>query len=313
MKNFKELQNIHRELMAQYVDILNRASMLPFFVDIFSMRQIKQDKSRQKSFWFNLYKIILYPFQFIVIFLTWRPLVRLFIEDHLHSKLKEISSSYIRLIQTVDSDKKSDFNKIEWLKKSSENCDAFASTIFSWTSLKGSLIWLSNIIIGLILAYVGFDNIFQLAVKFNWSQSIVSLFLSIASLLIILTTYGFLIFAVAIVSFYAKRVLLFPNADLRPSSKYTILPAANIYKIENDLFVIIGRKKSAEFPVDIFITLIVTCIFPIFFFLITYIFVISNSPVTANGGIVLSFLFFASIPIFAGFQHIQDWKKREWR
>ena len=180
--------------MIQYVGILDKVPTLPFFIDISSIKNVKPRKGYKDNLGFRIYQTLLFPIRVVFKFLIWRPIVRLFIEIHIKSKLHEISRAYIRLLQTIDVNKKGNLVRSNWISKARVNCDAFASTLFSWTSLNGIFAWLVNILFGIFLVKNGFDNIPQFLAQFDWTKGISSIFLSIAGILLVSVTYGFLIF-----------------------------------------------------------------------------------------------------------------------
>lgn len=312
MRDYKKLQIAHFELMKQYAEVLQKTSSLPFFINISHLRNIKIIKSKT-SVLLYLYTVLSSFVKYLVKFLVWKLVVTLFIEAHIRSKLKEISKIYIQNLQTVNPKAKGSKVYIQWLNQSIDSCELFSSTMSSWVGVKEWMVWIFNIIIGLILAWVGLDNIFQAIIRISMENSTTSFLIIVAGAILIFIIYGFIFYTAISYSFFVKRVLLFPNIDLKRRADYRFLPSKNTYKLEDNLFKLIQVKKKKEFPIDLFVLFLTSCVLPILALLFIFISTANQFSELNAWNVLISFIIFAIIPLGIGISYINEWKKREWR
>lgn len=310
-KYLSELQDTHLELMNEYVNLLSEISLLPFFIDTSSIKH----KGQRKNKLFNTFigKVLFLfsrPIIYLTKFITWRPIVSYFVEDHIRTKLLEISKIYLQLAQNLDPKLPKEKAKIEWLLNTSKSSEAFANSLFSWGKLQGNILWIANLIISLILAYYGKDFLIQLL--FQSLNNLLQFFILIVSFLILFATYSFFINLAIILSFEAKRTLFAPNIE----DKYFLSPEnekiINTYKTEDNLFRLVERKKKLEYPLDIALPLFFYSVLPMLLFLLALtVVLLQKQPSLVE--VVISY-FVSAIPfIVFAFPHVQEWKNREWR
>lgn len=310
-KYLNEIQDAHLELMNDYINLLRKVSLLPFFIDISSIRHKGETKRKIfNGFVGKVLSLFSKSIIYLTKFITWRPIVSFFVEDHIRTKLLDISKIYLQLAQNIDQRIPKEKLKFEWLLSASKSSEMFANSLFSWGKLQGSILWIVNLFIGLILAYYGKDFLIQLL--FQSLNAPLQFFLLIVTFLIFFATYGFFINWAAISSFEAKRTLFAPNIE----DKYFLPPEnekiINTYKTEDDLFRLVERRKKIEYPLDIALPLFFYSVLPMLLFLLALtVVLLQKQPSLVE--VVISY-FISAIPfIVLAFPHIQEWKNREWR
>ena len=167
--NFEELKRTHIELMTEYVNLINQTTKFPFFLDIYSIKSseilekyVKTPK--QKAIIKNIeYIFDLYIYSYRLS--TLRYFVKLFIESHIKGKLNLIGNSYILLAQTIIVDEQSANEYQNWLKQAEEGTRKFANTLSSFQSISGFIKVSWPLIVGLLVANFGVDNIYQAIIK----------------------------------------------------------------------------------------------------------------------------------------------------
>ncbi len=161
-------------------------------------------------------------------------LVRIFIESHIKGKLNEIKASYIQLAQTIYADEYRN-----WHKQTKEELSEFADTLSPWGGMRkigGILGFLIPWIITILSTILAEINIYELIIKYLNTMSYF-LFFTFFIILGALITYP-LIFIRN--SFRYKHMLFFSGSD----------GDTNVYKLEDELFKLLEKKKIIEWPVD---------------------------------------------------------------
>ncbi len=310
-KYLSELEDAHLELMNEYLNLLNKSSLLSFFIDVSSIRQRGLRKNKRYAYFLDKVLFpLFYPILFLMRFFTWKPVVNGFVEDHIKTKLLEISKIYSQLSQNLDNRIPSEHAKIEWLIKTSKSCETFSNTLFSWGKLRGSTLWVINVLTSLAFAYYGKD--FFLQFFFQNLNNPLQLFLFTATSLTIFSIYGFAINLIIIFSYEAKRTLFTPNIEgkyfLEPENEKII----NVYRTENNLFELFGRKKKLEFPLDIALLLFFYAISPMLLFLLALIMVIGQLHLSLIDTLI-SFSITIIPFLVIGNSYLREWENREWR
>ncbi len=226
---FDDLKKNHYLLMVEYVNTLNQVSKLPFFVDSYQILGLP------KKF---LDGMILPRLLFKL--LTWRFLVKFFVESHIKGKLIELKNSYIHIEQTIRVDENSNDKKI-CLKQTEEETVNFANTIISWQSA-GWLISALGVIAGIFVAASNANNIYDAILNLPFES--------------IFNFAGILVFFFFFVSFSfdCKRSLFRPGSGFiweSIMSQQQKESTRNLYLIEDRLFDLLGKAKNREFPIDI--------------------------------------------------------------
>lgn len=279
-----EVRRYHYILMREYVNILNQISSLPFFIDSFKVLGFSQKVLGRMA-----------PLRLIMNILTWKFLVKFFVESHIKGKLNELRNSYIQISQTFEIVRQDQIDDNQtWLSKVKEECTEFADTLPSWQNIRRLIIIIGTLIVGFFVATSNVNNIYQaiLIIKFE-----------VAIGLIIYAAFSFLFISF---TFDYKRSLFRPGSGFLWES---ILPQQhkesikNIYNIEDNLFSLLGKTKIREFPVDIVAFAQIFIVFGATAILLQQI---------TNGRIIAIFIgcSFILIGIYSLINGIQD---RKWR
>ncbi len=230
--NIRQLKKAHYVLIAQYIDILNQVSKLPFFVPLnITAPSAKNDRSNSNIV---MIKTMSSPFSL-------RYLVRLFAESHIKRKLNELSVAYSYFAGQNPKDK----SLLSWLKKTSEECDKLAATLTSWQSIRGAVSALWPFGIGIATASLGLENSYDVVKMidfdaFDW------------------LTLGAMVFPLIYVaifmstSFQKKRELFLPgfNQEEKPMNDNAKIEDT-VYYYEDQVFDLLGRGKVHEIPADV--------------------------------------------------------------
>lgn len=306
-----ELQEAHLDLMEEYLSLLKKVSYLKPFIHTSSIIQHGERKHTKYKFLIKIYDaLIVSPLKGILKFFTWKIIVKYFIEDHIKSKIIELSKIYMQELQRLNPNESKDKLKIEWLNEVIKSCEVFSSTLFSWGRLQKTIFWSLNIIATLIIAYYGKE--FLIDVLRQSINNPLYFLVAIIFTIVILSIYGFFINIVIIMSFGAKRILFTPNIETEYFSEPKDTRIINIYKTEDNLFNLLGHNKTPEFPIDIAIPFLFYNLFPMLLILLPIILILKQ--VNANLIEIVISLFISSLPfLLTSPSYINDWKKREWK
>lgn len=147
-----------------------------------------------------------------------------FIESHIKTNLLEISNSlryYSEIIKIQNN-----FNvDTTWIMDRITDCNELSRTLTSWQSAKSIIATITPPIIGLIVAKLGLETIYQ-AIELSDLQ---------LSFIVLLTYIGILLIFLGI-SFIYKR---------------SIFRRFEIYRLEKTLFSLLNRNLKSEFPFDL--------------------------------------------------------------
>lgn len=245
--NLEDLKFAHYNLIANYNERINFTSKLPFFVDVVSFMEYPTPSSNVVIIFYKFLKVISYPFRKAFSLFCLQPLIIFFIETHFRRKFLELSQTYTQLSTTLNTSKRYYQDYYSWLTNTANDCAKFTETLATWKS-----VWqFIGKIGGTILVLLNAKNIFELIMQINNQVPV-----SISS-----NTYGFVfrtvfystwfIVILLILSFFAKRKILFPKVDLIFFKEFEP-PSPNIYHLEDNLFNLLNRKKKSEIPIDLF-------------------------------------------------------------
>ncbi|MGC1120255.1 MAG: hypothetical protein WBA22_04095 [Candidatus Methanofastidiosia archaeon] len=313
---FEELKKTHHELMLEYISILEHVSNLPFFVDnsqefisaieelLFSIEKITRRKKGHKNIHiqdFEFHKALILPVAFFFKLLTLRFLVRYFVESHIKEKTNLLRDSYIHLELTFDPDEPSSEKCRNWLKQAEESSLKFASTLSSWKSVRGFASALWPLGVSVLVARLSMNDvacITESAVGSIGLISFIALILILSVPILYFCLFTFFAFR------YKRRLFL-----KRLNGKYQMgrpkkeeESGNNVYQVENMLFLLVGKRKTREFPVDIFTYAVVS--FPLFLLLMIIEWQEGHTALSFSLGALL--LFFESIQAFLAV-------KRRWK
>lgn len=234
----------HQALLQEYAEILATVTRLSFFVSNHEVRQTTRKSQNSKLFYYLFNKFL--PLRFFVI----RPLIRLLVETHVRSKLKEIGVAYIQTIPVIPTNHPEKEKYKAWLHDTREQCKELRNSLGTSRTL---LDWLKSIlgsVAPIFLAIWGAANIsdFAATMLLNSSRPLseilleheaaVTLSVFLILLLLILGLYFYLFLSAA---FSIKRDLFLSTP---------IEGADNLYLTENKLFSILQRGKQTEIPID---------------------------------------------------------------
>lgn len=237
--NIDDLENVHQRLIAEYINIIEETSELPFFIDIPSMPFLgeifpSKPKKAKETLKLPPPKRSSRPW-------VLKPLVKFFIESHIKGKLDQLRALYTLLELTMKSSKMTD--KYTWLTEAAEECKKFADIL----QFSQRIRWLIEIIwplgIGLLLINVR-----------DYSTALSR----IAIILIAFVLYAYL--SILLAFSYKRNRFLYGSIRPIEHDWYSVPEEfkANVYQIEDELFQLLGKKKNREFPVDIFYTIFVS-------------------------------------------------------
>lgn len=224
---FEKIKKTHEELISSYYVVQGKVSKLPHF---------------------SRYNILILS----------RFIVTLFCESHFKIKYNELGNTYLQIGQTIPRERTSEY---EWYLKVGNDLKETAKTFSTWKSLKGFITacWPNS---GVTFAIPHRDVILQLFAN-PWSLSpgfnsyglATNYIYYLFGLLLIgplLLTLYFVIFISA--GFQYKRCLFYSNpTDCGNFSQgpHNTNSNVNIYQIEDQLFELVGKSKSREFPFEI--------------------------------------------------------------
>jgi hypothetical protein len=302
--------------MLEYISILGHVSNLPFFVDnsqefisaierlLLDIEKIVKRKERHKDIGIEnskFLKTLISPIAFLFKLLTLRFLIKYFVESHIKGKMNLLRDSYIHLEQTLEPDKHSSEKLREWLERAEESSLKFATTLSSWQSIRGLASALWPLGISLLVAKFSMNDATRIGDSAVSEVDLISFIVLILILSVPILYFCLFIFF----SFRYKRRLFLHELDVKHQLRYLKeedVIGENAYQIENMLFILLGKRKSKEFPVDIVTYAIVSL--PLFLFLTIIEWQKGNIAITLSLGAFL--ILFESIQIYFAI-------KRKWK
>lgn len=232
---YKQIKQAHQLLLKEYVRAIAAVSRLSFFVGFHEIKLQKEGVLRRFAYLLLAYS----PLRL----LTWKPLVKLFIEAHVHDKLSELSIIYTQTAFLVAGSLFENSEYMSWLKQAKQECDELQQTLSSGRIFFDSLKAMSTFFFGLFLLAVGARSLGDLILGlFSNSLPSVNLALIVLVITILVFTMVYMYFFWD-AAFAAKRVI-FMGVGLEISEKH------NIYVFENEVFKLLGRGKPREIPID---------------------------------------------------------------
>jgi hypothetical protein len=242
---YDKLGQVHQLLIENYVRILREVSKLPPF----GGRGSKNDQ------WGGDWSIS-------------RVLVRLFCEAHIRRQLTVLSRIY-QLQQGLKGIRTSQTDSLE---KGHESCERILGAIPSRQGVKLFLATASPVALGLFVAMLGVENVYEAAVKLASPEFRTRIGASLQIGLLVSYSLLAVIYLLAFFagSFAYKRGMFFPAVRYREMSNWSRRLLArnrtrrgledpqdgiNVYAIENHLFDELQFTKLREPRIDIFITL----------------------------------------------------------
>lgn len=200
---------------------------------------------------------------------VWRALVRLFCESHIRHQISTLSKMYALQEGLALSSSKEDS---KWFEDAQKSCAKVLGGMSSWHRLKLLTATLSPIIVGLVIARLGAEDVYDAVVSVVSSEAFKR---SSAGLL---RGLGVAYFVIAIAylllplagSFSYKRGLFYPAGRFQEQPKWRQrrlerhrkkrgLPSfeqgMNVYQLENELFDLLETRKRSEPRLDLVINI----------------------------------------------------------
>lgn len=300
---FNDVKSVHYKLMTEYVNIIDHTSKIPFS----TKSRLLSDNSFETFVFEGELKHFAKLLRLTKFsgFYGLRFLIKLFVESHIHGKLKELGNIYIQLSQTISTD--DEYQK--WLIKTEEGTIKFANTLTSIQSIRGLasvfLPWISGVTIA-ILGSINIQQFFKLIFPISNQALMIGLVLFISLIYFDMFILGSFIYKRNLFYKSGGFVIEFLNSffNLLPGQKEMIQlenSFENIYQIEDELFAILSKRKTREKPIDM-IT------FSLVFFIVGFCCILE--PIYGHG--ILS-NFVAVIAFLMGFLFILGGFKRKWR
>ncbi len=286
-----ELRKTHYTLIKEYVNILNRASKLPFF---YFFESGLERKVRILFIIIKTKSILRITF-----------LVRPFVESHIKGKLNELRVSYVHLSQSLKIDEASTSEYRIWLKQAEGELTEFANTLSPWGDLRrliSILVFLSPWITGVLLVIFGGGSIFEVIIKIFKNINL------LLYLLLLIAYPSLIIFP----SFSYKRILFGGDiVEMEITEKDRTV--TNIYEIEDRIFDLLEKEKIRELPIDI-ISFILSYIILTLIVIIVVFFYLYRIPVPSIVIALFGYmLIFTSYIIYLIFKKVSDIRRRRWR
>lgn len=286
-----ELRKTHYTLIKEYVNILNRASKLPFFY--FFERGLERE--------IRIFFIIIKTKSILRITFLVRP----FVESHIKGKLNELRVSYVHLSQSLKIDDASTSEYRIWLKQAEEELTEFANTLSPWGDLRrlsSILVFLSPWITGVLLVIFGGGSIFEVIIKIFKNINL------LLCLLLLIAYPSLIIFP----SFSYKRILFGGDiVEMEITEKDRTV--TNIYEIEDRIFDLLEKEKIREIPIDI-VSFILSYIILTLIVIIVVFFYLYRIPVPSIVIALFGYMsIFTSYIIYLIFKRVSDIRRRRWR
>lgn len=286
-----ELRKTHYTLIKEYVNILNRASKLPFFY--FFERGLERE--------IRIFFIIIKTKSILRITFLVRP----FVESHIKCKLNELRVSYVHLSQSLKIDEASTSEYRIWLMQAEEELTEFANTLSPWGDLRrlsSILVFLSPWIAGVLLVIFGGGSIFEVIIKIFKNINL------LLYLLLLIAYPSLIIFP----SFSYKRILFGGDiVEMEITEKDRTV--TNIYEIEDRIFDLLEKEKIREIPIDI-VSFILSYIIMTLIVIIVVFFYLDRIPVPSIIIALFGYmLIFTSYIIYLIFKKVSDIRGRKWR
>lgn len=286
-----ELRKTHYTLIKEYVNILNRASKLPFFY--FFERGLERE--------IRIFFIIIKTKSILRITFLVRP----FVESHIKCKLNELRVSYVHLSQSLKIDEASTSEYRIWLMQAEEELTEFANTLSPWGDLRrlsSILVFLSPWIAGVLLVIFGGGSIFEVIIKIFKNINL------LLYLLLLIAYPSLIIFP----SFSYKRILFGGDiVEMEITEKDRTV--TNVYEIEDRIFDLLEKEKIREIPIDI-VSFILSYIILTLIVIIVVFFYLDRIPVPSIIIALFGYmLIFTSYIIYLIFKKVSDIRERKWR
>ncbi len=261
----REFQAAHRKLLREYISAIDIASGLPFFVNLTALLTPHENETTfmklNRQSWFLWAPI------------TWKPFIRFLLESHIKGKMGELNVAYNKLLLRLPEGKKFEQFR-EALKSAVAECNQLSDTLTTWKSGKTLLASAVPVVLGWLTSWLGTDNLLlalpRVGVEIQGSL-LSGPFASYLQIVVWAATSLGLLFLLLNQAFEGKRAIFLPTW-IRDRSKVN---THNIYASEDDLFRLIGHRKTAEFPLDS-VAFIVLALFVIVSFVLRFYYYFSS-------------------------------------
>jgi hypothetical protein len=239
LPDFIELKKAHQALLGRYAQTLAAATRFSFFVSGHEVYQSKRLSPTRKFIFYIISKFS--PLRLLAI----KPLISFFIESHMRSKLRELEVAYTQMSSTIPVYYPTQEKYLAWFKDAVKECQNLASTLSSAKIFGDFAVTLRNLFVAIVLSALGVNSLASLVVNLLRTPQI-NIYLAsgryvlaqIVAFFIPMVLYSVIFIDPA---FTAKRDIFLGSSVPEENS---------VYKLENNLFDLLGRGKSIELPLD---------------------------------------------------------------
>ncbi len=237
-ERMKNLKPAFQELIGYYMLAIETTGNLPFFVNIYGFGE--QPKSTRL---FGKYTTTIYEdFRgWSMSLLSWRPIMRLFVESHIRSKLDEFEIIFTQIGNVIPAKNK---KTKAWLLEQKILLDETKRSLQSWRSVRAGIYLFVTFILGLLFQLIGGNNIFK-AVLIFINNSIATIPVNLTSLSFLSNVLSIEFIALVLIAFFTTPYLIKYQLFLETVNE----EGENIYKLEEKLHTLLGRRWETEFPV----------------------------------------------------------------
>lgn len=236
-----KIKSIHYELMRAYVESLATVSRLPLFV---GMNEIRINKNVGfKHFILKLLWGKYSPLRLLV----WRPVVSLFVEAHIHKKMRELITGYRQFKFVVFENYPINKDLLMWLDKAEGECRQLLETITSGKIFLDATKFVFSLFLNILIVAWGANSLFDLTISITSLKPPVQGTEFVGNLIILMFSAVLVLLMFVDATFATKR-FIFSSIN---TNKKDVL---NLYKLENELFTNLNRGKAKEAPIDLFVT-----------------------------------------------------------
>ncbi|MBL8099034.1 MAG: hypothetical protein JNK81_07615 [Anaerolineales bacterium] len=233
---YNQIKQAHQLLLKEYVRAITATSRLSFFIGLNEIKLPQEGLARR------IFTLLLGKYSPIR-FLALKPLVSLFVEIHISKKLLDLSIAYTQTIFLIQNSLAENLEYLSWLKQAKQECDEFRQTLPTGKLLLDTIKGFGTFVLGLILTIVGANSLSDFFLKLlenDLTQTGLKVFIFSTTTLLLGIPYIYLFLD----STFATKRLIFLGVGSEISEKH------NVYVFENELYKLLGRGKSKEFPID---------------------------------------------------------------
>lgn len=241
-----KLKRAHSTLLEEYLNSIENLSYLPFFIETDRDLLGKKFKFQEAKFWDKANWLLSVIPDWLESLVNLKPIAHLLVETHIQAKLRELRRIY-RQQKTILKSKGKDKQTQSWMEEAIKETQEMEDTLQSWKVFWDAIATVAGTVSTVTLVVFGISNIFDVVprlitfinfTEFNTETAgkIIWQFFIAATLPMSIILPEILIGS----GFITKRYLFKPHIE---SGK-------NIYKLEDDLYQLLNRRKELEFRFD---------------------------------------------------------------